>query len=74
MRRWYVIALAALIFSGCVTVPAMKPVAEAPCVVAPMPKLPDVVSVPAKDCAYALCLDDENFARLRQKLAILESR
>ncbi len=37
-----------------------------------LPPTPDVVSVPAKDCRYALCLDGANLAALRHKLTILE--
>ena len=69
--------LAAITFSaiGCFRVPA-APVGPEPCYIAvkPKPQLPEVVSVPKSHCPYALCLDDRNFAALREKLAVLQAQ
>lgn len=37
-----------------------------------LPPTPEVVSVPAADCRYALCFDSDNAAALQRKLSILE--
>lgn len=54
------------ILSGCLNIKSACPPRL------PMPALPEVVSVPAAQCPYALCFDAENRDKLLRKLAILE--
>ena len=56
----------ALTYSGCLSIKSACPPRL------PIPPLPEVVSVPAAQCPYALCFDAENRDKLFRKLAILK--
>ena len=59
-------AILALGLSGCLSVKSACPPRL------PMPPMPEVVSVPAAQCPYALCFDAENRDKLFHKLAMLK--